>query len=160
MEITIKMKQKLLIASTTAALIAGSSFAMAQAPTAPQGSAEKAASDVKQAPRTGDSSKVGGTPSATMDAKQRQSGPLTENGAPIGSPAQQAETKKQAEGSGDSTKTGGTTSGDRNAMQKQQGAKTQNGAPIGSAANKADEVKQAPRTGDSTQVGGPAKSKM
>ena len=156
----IKMKKQLLIATTAAALIAGSSMGFAQSPTAPQGSAEKAASDVKQAPRVGDSTSVGGTPSSNMKARERDRGPLTENGAPVGSPAQQADTQKQAQGSGDSTKTGGTTTGDMNAMQKQSGPKSINGAPIGSSANKADEVKQAPRTGDSTQVGGPAKSKM
>jgi hypothetical protein len=148
------MKKQFLIATAAAALLAGSTFAMAQSPTAPQGSAEKAASDVKQAPRTGDTSKVGGTPSATVDAKQHQRGPLTENGAPIGSAAQQAETQKQAEGSGDSTKTGGTTTGNMNAAQKEHGPNTVNGAPVGSAAQKAEQDKQNARTGDSQTSSG------
>src|SRR5690349_17935811 len=102
MEIT--MKRRLLIATAAAALIAGNGLAFAQSPAAPQGSTEKAASDVKQAPRTGDSGNVGGTPSADIKAKQHHKGSLTENGAPIGSAPQQADTKKQAEEYGDSNK--------------------------------------------------------
>lgn len=148
------MKRKLLIATAAAALIAGSGLSFAQSPSAPQGSAEKAASDVKQAPRTGDTSNVGGTPSADKQAKQHERGPLTENGAPIGSAAQQADTKKQAEGNGDSNKVGGTTSGNAAVMQKQSGAKTINGAPVGSAAQKADQAQQGSRTGDAETKGG------
>ena len=148
------MKRKLLIATAAAALIAGSGLSFAQSPSAPQGSAQKAASDTKQAPRTGDTGKVGGTPSADIQAKQHQKGSLTENNAPIGSAPQQADTKKQAEGSGDSSKVGGTSSGNASAMQKQSGAKTLNGAPIGSAAQKADQAQQGARTGDAETKGG------
>lgn len=155
-----RMKRKLLIATAAAALIAGSGVAFAQSPSAPQGSAEKAASDVKQAPRTGDSDKVGGTPSADSQSKVRERGPVTQNNAPLGSTPQQADTKKQAEGSGDSNKVGGTTSGNASAKQRQSGPATINGAPVGSAAQKADQAQQGARTGDAETKGGMQKGKM
>jgi hypothetical protein len=148
------MKRKLLIATAAAALIAGSGLSFAQSPSARQGTAEKASSDVKQAPRTGDTSKVGGTPSADSQAKSGKKGSLSQNNAPIGSAPQQADTKKQAEGTGDSSKVGGTTSGNASAMQKQSGPKTINGAPVGSAAQKADQAQQGARTGDAETKGG------
>lgn len=62
---------KLAIALTAAALLAAP--AMAQTVNnAPQNSPAGAQDQVKQAPRTGDSSQVGGTPSANVKAKQSQ----------------------------------------------------------------------------------------
>ena len=60
---------KLAIAVTAAALLTGT--AMAQTVNnAPQNSPAGAQDQVKQAPRTGDSSQVGGTPSANSKATQ------------------------------------------------------------------------------------------
>ena len=62
---------KFAIAITAAALLTGT--AMAQTVNnAPQNSPAGAQDQVKQAPRTGDSSQVGGTPSGNVKAKQSQ----------------------------------------------------------------------------------------
>jgi len=154
------MKSNLLIAAAATALIASAGLSHAQSPNAAPGTAQKTESDVKTAPRTGDSHNVGGTPSADSNTMQRQRGPVTQNNAPIGSAPQQADTKKQAEGVGDSSKVGGTSSGDAAAMQRQHGAKTLNNAPIGSKAQRADQAKHGARTGDAETQGGMKKKGM
>jgi hypothetical protein len=62
---------KLAIAITAAALLSGSAVAQT-VNNAPQNSPPGTQDQVKQAPMTGDSSQVGGTPSANAKAKQRQ----------------------------------------------------------------------------------------
>lgn len=62
---------KLAIAIAAAALLGGSATAQT-INNAPQSSPAGAQDQVKQAPRTGDSSQVGGTPSANVKAKQSQ----------------------------------------------------------------------------------------
>lgn len=62
---------KLALALMAAALMAG--IAMAQTVNnAPQNSPAGAQDQVKHAPRTGDSSQIGGTPSANVKAQQSQ----------------------------------------------------------------------------------------
>ena len=57
------MTRKLLLATAVAALMTGSALAQT-INNAPQNSPAGVGNEVKQAPRTGDSSQVGGTPSA------------------------------------------------------------------------------------------------
>jgi len=65
------MTRKLLLATATAALMTGSALAQT-INNAPQNSPTGVGNEVKQAPRAGDSSQVGGTPSANTKALQSQ----------------------------------------------------------------------------------------
>jgi hypothetical protein len=154
------MKRNLLIATAAAALIASGGLSYAQSPNAAPGTAQKTNSDVKTAPRTGETGNVGATPSADSKAMQRQKGSMTQNGAPTGSTPQQADTKKQAEGVGDSEKVGGTSSGNAATMNRHTGSKRINNAPVGSNAQKEDQTKHGARTGDAETQGGMKKKGM
>jgi hypothetical protein len=148
--------QRTLLMATAAALIAGAGFANAQSAQTPPGSPPNVANQEKQAPRTGDTSKVGGTPQGDRAASSDRDGPLTKNNAPLGSRAETADQVKQAPRTGDSSGVGGTPAADAKGIDAQRhgGPPVQNNAPLGSQANKKDEIKQAPRTGDSSKVGG------
>ena len=63
------MTRKLLLATAIAALMTGGALAQT-INNAPQNSPAGVANEVKQAPRTGDSSQVGGTPSANTKGLQ------------------------------------------------------------------------------------------
>jgi hypothetical protein len=65
------MTRKLLLATAIAALMTGNALALT-INNAPQNSPAGVGNEVKQAPRTGDSSQVGGTPSANTKALQSQ----------------------------------------------------------------------------------------
>ncbi len=65
------MTRTLLVVGTLAALI-GSTAVAQSINNAPQNSPAGAANQVKQAPRTGDSAQVGGTPSANTKGVQSQ----------------------------------------------------------------------------------------
>jgi hypothetical protein len=65
------MTRKLLLATAVAALVTGGALAQT-INNAPQNSPAGVANEVKQAPRTGDSSQVGGTPSANTKGLQSQ----------------------------------------------------------------------------------------
>jgi hypothetical protein len=63
--------RKLLLATAVVALMTGGALAQT-INNAPQNSPAGVANEVKQAPRTGDSSQVGGTPSANTKGLQSQ----------------------------------------------------------------------------------------
>jgi hypothetical protein len=65
------MTRKLLLATAIAALMTGGALAQT-INNAPQNSPAGVGNEVKQAPRTGDSSQVGGTPSANTKGLQSQ----------------------------------------------------------------------------------------
>jgi len=65
------MTRKLLLATAVAALMTGSVLAQT-VNNAPQNSPAGVGDEVKQAPRTGDTSQVGGTPSANTKGRQSQ----------------------------------------------------------------------------------------
>jgi len=65
------MTRKLLLATAVAALMTGSALAQT-INNAPQNSPAGVGNEVKQAPRTGDSAQVGGTPSANTKGLQSQ----------------------------------------------------------------------------------------
>jgi hypothetical protein len=69
--IGVDMTRKLLLATAIAALMTGSTLAQT-VNNAPQNSPSGVGNEVKQAPRTGDSSQVGGTPSANTKSLQSQ----------------------------------------------------------------------------------------
>src|ERR1700694_3041373 len=67
----VDMTRKLLLATAVAALMTGSALAQT-INNAPQNSPAGVGNEVKQAPRTGDSAQVGGTPSANTKGLQSQ----------------------------------------------------------------------------------------
>jgi hypothetical protein len=70
------MKRTFFIAATAAALLAGSAVAQT-INQAPQNSPPGVSDQVKQAPRTGDSSQLGGTPSGNVKGRESQAAAST-----------------------------------------------------------------------------------